>query len=466
MLIPVRPGPAGTVLVGLRPPAPAGTGTVQLDGADVHVDPTAPDDPPFAVVHDAGAGAALAALYGGATADAVELVAGGGAPASVDAVQGPAAVPLRRLALAGWLERHSPDGLAVALLDAEAGAAAAELDDLLGGPELAEGRDRLLRSVPDLVRLAGRARDRDTPLPAGVVATVAAALRHALDLLPPGDPLTADVEHEVALAEATRVFTPDGRSPDWDALARLAELGTRVPADGRRSAPGDGGARQDSVDWSQIPRGLLSTGEDTVTWRLLDGGGRVTVSVPALPGVEGDPSLAFRLQASASPLPIAIGPLRLDPGRERFGGTAPVHGTPAGELVLDVHDPRTTRPALTGADRIAARAARWAARGVTALRLAGAAADGAAIDALDEAATQFDRVAASHPARAGRDRAQRQAARCRAVEDAARERAGDPYPPDDEPLRPPVGPADVRRPDLSSAGWRPCAAEEALGTGL
>lgn len=466
MLIPVRPGPSGTVLVGLRPPAPTGTGMVQLAGADVHVDPTAPDDPPFALVHDPDDGVALAALYGDAVADAVGLVAGGGDPVSVDAVEGPAAAAVRRLALVSWLERCSPDGLSAALLDAEAGAAAAGLDDLLDACELTAGRDRLLRSAPEVVRLARSIREAIVPPPAGVVTTIAASLRHTLDLLPPGDPLTDDVEHEIASAGATGVSPPEGGTVDWDALIRSPELGTRVLVDGLRSVLRDGEARRDSVDWAQIPRGLLGTGEDTVTWRLLDGGDRVAVSVPALPGLDGGARLAFRLQASTHPLPIAVGALRLGPDLDRFDGTAQVHGTPSGDLVLDVYDPRTARPALTGADRISARAGRWAARAVTALRLAGAAADDAASDALDEAAIQFDRVAMAHPVRAARDRARRQAARCRAVEDAVRERAGDPYPFDDEPVLPPVGPADVRRPDLSGPGWRPSAAEEALGTGL
>ena len=76
-----------TVLVGASPSAPAGAGLVRLHGADLILDPTAPDDPLHLRVSDLDdAGTAVELLHGPAVAAAVERVADGG-PAELVAAE-------------------------------------------------------------------------------------------------------------------------------------------------------------------------------------------------------------------------------------------------------------------------------------------------------------------------------------------------------------------------------------------
>ncbi|MCW2501738.1 MAG: hypothetical protein JWO79_22 [Actinomycetia bacterium] len=79
----------------------------------------------------------------------------------------------------------------------------------------------------------------------------------------------------------------------------------------------------------------------------------------------------------------------------------------------------------------------------------------AAVDALDESALLFERVADEHGRAAEQQRATRRAARCRTVQIAVL--------PVELPASPAVAPSDVRVPDLAGPGWRPLAAESALG---
>jgi hypothetical protein len=477
MEVTVRAGRAGTVVVGRRPAAPAGSGLVLLAGVDVHVDPSAPDEPPFALVHDtAEAEAGLRALYGAEVADAVRAAEGGadagraasesaGAPIAV--VPGRAAAPTRRMGLVRWLEAYSPDDLPATLLDLEFGAAAAELDHLLADTDADEAADRLRRRAGTAAALARRLRAegaRDAP--AGLADLLAAALPATAAVVPLDDPAADDVAHEVELAAALRALGAAGLVPDWDSLTSRPGVALRIPVGaGWRNAPPEllDVDRTASVDWWQVPRGLLRTDEDTITWRLTEGGTAVQVAVVA--AVRAPAAvLGFRLHSDAGPMPVAVGALRLSADGRVFEGAAPVHGEPTGLLVLDVHDPAAGRPARLGADRTSARATRWAARGISAVRLGSS-----ALEAIDEAAHLFERVAGEHRRPADRRRAARRGARCRAVEQtllgqlgeltAEDVRAG---PPGSDVQPSDLQPSDLRPPDLRAASWRPLVAEVAL----
>ncbi|MCW2502979.1 MAG: hypothetical protein JWO79_1263, partial [Actinomycetia bacterium] len=372
MDVTVRAGRAGTVLVGPRPAAPAGTGVVLVTGAEIYVDPTAPDDLPFALVHDVDeAEAAMHAVYGSAVAATVLEVAESrtNTLAPLADLPGLAAELVRRIGLVRWLETHSPDELPQGLLDLEFGSASCALDDLLADPEREDAEARLLRRAGLAVRLSRRLRDSGgPPAPSGLAALLVDALPWVHRVVPYSSPDFDDVLHEVELAAALRELAPDGAVFDWDALAEAPGVGGRELATSRSRSAGRPRdlevPRRASVDWWQVPRGVLRTAEDTVEWQLTDGATRVAVTVAATPGAPAA-ALAFRLFAGDLPVPIAVGALQLTDDGAAFRGSAPLHGTPAGELTLDVHDPTARRPARLGADRAIAQAVRWAARGIT-----------------------------------------------------------------------------------------------------
>ena len=264
-----------------------------------------------------------------------------------------------------------------------------------------------------------------------------------------------------------------GVRPDWTLLTALPGIGDRLVAGAAHAGRGDGDDAERqvaSVDWLQVPRGVLDTAEGTVTWSLSDGATpRVTVAVRALPDGAPATGLAFRLYGTALPLPIAAGSLQLAPGGTEYVGSAVLHGPPVGALTLDVHDPATARPPRLGDDRDTAEGMRWAARAVTALRLAGpsGAADAAARGAVTQAARVFRRVAAGHPRPAQQELAARRQARCYALLRAILGRTGD------RELarldarwgtpREPVQEVDVVPPSLAGPGWEALPVENALG---
>jgi hypothetical protein len=465
-----------TVLVGATPAAPAGAGLVRLDGADLLLDPTAPDDPPHLRVFDLDdALTAVELLHGTEVAAAAERVADGGPPEAVpvDALpEGGIVAVARELALLHWLELHSPDLLPTGLLDLGVGTAAAVLDDLLADSERADAADRLRRRAGLVVELSGWLRDAPSPPPSGLGALVDAAVTATAAVLPFDSPLHDALTHETELARAVHAL--GGVRPDWNLLTGMPGVGNRLVAGAVHAGRGDGDVverRIASVDWLQVPRGVLDTAEGTVTWSLSDGATpTVTVAVRALPGGEPAAGLAFRLYGTALPLPIAAGGLRLAPGGTEYVGSATLHGPPVGALTLDVHDPAAARPPRLGEDRATAEGVRWAARAVTALRLAGpsGAADAAARGAVTQAARLFRRVAAGHPRPAQQELAARRQARCYALLRAILARTGD------RELarfdarwgtpRGPVQEVDVVPPSLTGPGWAALPAENALGS--
>src|SRR5690349_1854368 len=245
-----------TVLVGASPAAPAGAGLVRLDGADLILDPTAPDDPLHLRVSDLDdAGAAVELLHGPEVAAAAERVADGGPVEVVTVEAGPeggVAEVARELALLHWLELHSPDLLSAGLLDLSIGTAAAVLDDLLADSERDTAAHRLRRRAGLVVELSGLLRDASSPPPAGLGALVDAAVTATAAVLPYDDPLHDALTHETELARAVHAL--GGTRPDWTLLTALPGIGDRLVAGAVHAGRGDDDREQrTSVDWLQVP---------------------------------------------------------------------------------------------------------------------------------------------------------------------------------------------------------------------
>lgn len=459
------------VLVGTPPAGPAGLGAVALTGSQLYVDPCAPDDPPYAVVEDAAeSSSALEAVYGQALA---ATVAGAG-DGTVTVGLGPAHATVRTIGLVRWLDSHTPDLLPTALLDVQFGVAVADLGELADEFLQDEGEDRLRRHSGLVLALSRGLREPGSRLP-GLTDLISGAVARLAHVLPADHPHQRELEHEDELAEALHVLGGAHLTPDWTALLELPELGGRellgaAHAGGPDAAPGVD--RAASVDWHQVPRGLLDSAEGTVRWSVAGGDPRtVRVAVRAAAGAPDSTRLAFRVYAPDFPIPVAVGTLRRSADRSEFTGDAVLVMPTAGPLTVDVHDALDTRPPRLGPDAVLARGTRWAARGVTALRLGGSApaALDAARGALEEAGGLFSEAAQTLTRTGPRELARRREARCDALVRAVLLRGGHhrmasamagPW----DPLPGSVTTADVTPPDLGLAGWLPLVAERALGS--
>lgn len=468
---------ADLVLVGESPAGPAGVGIVAVPAAEIHLDPTAPDGPPYAVVHDVHeAEYALSRVYGRGVVEAAEQL-DDGETALVAVEPTPDSAAFHTLGLLTWLRQWSPDLLPVGLLDVESAVTALALDNVVADHLRRAAEDRLARRADLAVALSRRLRDGAAGPPPGLSDLVATSVRELRGLLAPDDPYHDDVEHEAELAGALERLGVGGVLDwavlDWTALADRPEVGVRTLVGAVTLGPpsrsaDDGTERVDSVDWHQVPRGLLDSAEETVRWSLRDGP-EVTVAVRAAVGAGPSERLAFRLYAAGRPLPVACGPLRRSADSAEFTGRAPVLGPTAGALVLDVHDTLETRPPRLGPNRVMAGAMRWAARGVTGLRLGDGspAADEVARGALWAAAGLFADLVVDDPRPLGQALARRRSARCMALVGAIMRRAGQ-YRAAEQILRrfpagDPVTGADVRAPELSGTGWTPTVTERTLG---
>ncbi|WP_224401700.1 hypothetical protein [Pseudonocardia sp. ICBG1034] len=463
----VRSGAGRALLAGPVPACPAGRAIVALPGGEVHLDPAAPDDPPLLVLRDpAEAGPAVAELLGPAALDAVRRAADGPVTTAWSPGSGWAAV--RRAGLCRWLRRHGPDVLPAALLDLDEGVAATatELDawEHTAAQGLLSGSAATAARLSELARIPGL-----PPTPPGLPELLASALVATLEWAPL-DAATADrLRHEQDLGEALRRFGAAGRTIDWSALAAIPEVGGREPAAAGAAGGADDPGYRGSVDWHQVPRGVLDTAEDTVSWTV--SGDVIEVNVRARPGGPDHPGLAFRVYAPSDPFPLGRSTLHRSPDGTRFRGRTRLRPTATGPggLAVDVFDATDRRRPRLGVDAVGARALRWAARGVTLVRLAGTGvtADGVAAEALREAEALHDEVAETHPDDERRALALRCAARCAGLRRAVLVRAGE----DRQAsaigrawtdVGEPVTAADVAVPDLDRPGWRPLAAEHAL----
>jgi hypothetical protein len=455
-------GPAA-VLIGPPPAGPAGVSVIGIEGGDVHVDPAAPDETLHVVLHEpALAAPAVAALYGPAVAAAVGEL---GDDALIAAAEpGPLDAPLRRLALCRWLATQSPDQLPEPLLDIERGVAgaAAELAE-----DLTEEATQLLIARAGLIaRLSRQLREPDMPEPpVGLAALLIDAVPAALEVVEVGSATYGELEHEQELAVAVRHLGLP--SLTWDDVAALPLLGGRTLAGARHAGDDAEDVEQRaSVDWLQVPRGVLATDEDTVRWTR--SGPEVTVSVRAAHGAPDYAGLGFRVYAEGMPLPVARGVLRRSRDGVLFAGSAPLPDSTVAALTVDIYDRTDTRPPRLGVTATVARAQRWATRAVSLVRLGAPDRQSGlvAAAALNEAGSLYGAVVDQHPNAAHRARARRRQARCAGLQRAVLTRIGSMRQADAIGRRwsvdGPVTELDVAVPDLAGPGWEPTVAEQAV----
>ena len=399
----------GPVQVGTGGPAPAGNVTLPLRTVVVVVNPAEPEEAPCCLVADVEVSREeLADLYGHAVAGLASQAAGWDGPGRVgklplapdDEDMSEAVV---RLGVVRWLQEWSPLPLDWRLLRLEeltlvtslTGHLADEPDPL---PELAE-LCRYFHTHHDeddftpLVGLLGDALEQVAnrfPL-SGESGDWA---RQLLATWPPGEETTSPGRLDVELIGR---FTPElalAAGPErWGKLAESA-----------------------TVDWEQLPRGWVATGENNARWVLdLDVEGKIHCAV-AVDGpqevrwfggvswgreLSEDDRLGFDLFSGDAPEPVLSGELGYDPRTRGWAGSVTGTAVQTARLKqgreagagrsLRVRRDTTLRETFAP---VAAAARRWSVRGVSALRLLTAADDrdlrAGAVAALTEAASCWD----------------------------------------------------------------------------
>ncbi|WP_086839399.1 hypothetical protein [Amycolatopsis kentuckyensis] len=225
----------------------------------------------------------------------------------------PAQPELAALALLLWARRWWPASAALgvpaldpALLDLEAAAATAAVEDLAGG--LLDGFEATPGELFDAAA-------------EGVAATAVAEEVRDLCLR-----LSAwfDERDDVGRAEAAAVLAATA-SPGQRGYALAAGTG------GGTTGEGVVAAGRASVDWARVPPGVLDAAEDTVTWRI--------VAAPAAPRLEVEVAGAFADAALTAFAThdgevLAEVPLRLGPGR--FAGAVDLAAVPSVHIGLIV----------------------------------------------------------------------------------------------------------------------------------
>lgn len=384
----------GELVLGPRSAGSAGVGRVPLEGATLLVDPAEPGLLGQLTIFDDGLSKPLI--------DALWWHEDPGIDASTLLLPPPradrslaAAHALSSLLHVGvlfWLESWSPDDLDPVLLDLEVGQSTASATLVADGEEIA--RSRLIPRIPDLLGLAERIRGREAPVAPPTAALVRQALSTTHDLMTENDPGFDDVEHELELA--VMLAAADQPWLDWDDRSSLFEiqrqlLGGRtldraLSADAVSDDNTTASVGRTSVDWLQIPRGLLDTAESTVSWTLDRRAGSVNISVKASErwSTTGAPDrglLAFRVVATDGAV-VGVGPLSYARSDGAFVGSCRVDEV--NRIQIDVFDPALIRPPRIGPAAAVATAERWAARAVSLLRLSLAA------DRADEARRASD----------------------------------------------------------------------------
>lgn len=440
----------GSLRIGREPAAPAGRVRLCLTGLDLLVDPTDPDGPPCLTVWDrSSAGPALVEMIGSEASRAV-LALERGERAGVVVHRGELGDGIVRVGLLRWLGASSPDPLTDEVVGVEAALTTLEVGDVMDLDIVEQAREELLAAGPTVARWSSRARERGAPAfwAAFVGQAVSAALAEH-DMRNPDGPVAADLRHEDELADAIGEDLGP-RAPDD--LSGLADR--RLPVAQHAGAP-QAGPRTASVDWWQVPRGLLDPGEDTVEWAVLDRA--ITVRARAARGAVPTGRLGFRVYRRGAPLPVAWGALRLE--GDRWEGAAHlVAAADAAEIEIDIIDVIDTRRPRLGRSARTARAERWAARGVTALRL-GSADD--ARGALEESARLYRALAGEDPV-ARRCEARVSAVLRSALIHQGQERMARAVGRAWRSPQPPVGEEDVVLPDLDAVGWHATVSEQLL----
>lgn len=374
----------GPVQVGAGGPAPAGNVTLPLRTVVVVVNPAEPEEAPCCLVADVDESREeLADLYGGATAGLASRAAGWDGPGRVGKLplapdDEDMAEAVARLGVVRWLQEWSPLPLDWRLLRLEE----LTLVTSLTG-HLADEPDRL----PELAELC---RYFHYHLGEEEFAPLTGLLGNALEQVANRSPLSGEpgdwARQLLATWPAREETTPPGPldaelidrfTPELSLAAGVERLRTPIECV--------------TVDWEQLPRGWVSTGEDNARWVLdLDVEGKLHCAV-AMDGPQEvrwfggvswgrEPGehdrLGFDLFSGDDPEPVLSGQLSYDPRTRDWAGS--VTGTAAqtarlkqgrdagARTSLRVRRDTTRRETFAP---VAAAARRWSVWGVSALRL-------------------------------------------------------------------------------------------------
>ena len=410
----------GPVQVGTGGPAPAGNVTLPLETVVVVVNPAEPEEAPCCLVADVDESREeLADLYGSATAGIAAQAAGwdgsgrvGKLPLAPDDENMAEAVA--RLGVVRWLQEWSPLPLDWRLLRLEE----LTLVTSLAG-RLVDEPDRL----PELVELCRYFHDH---LDEEEFTPLVGLLGDALEQVANRSPLSGESGDWARQLLATWPAGEETIPPGW----LDAELIDRFRPELALAAGAERwGTLVESmtIDWEQLPRGWVATGENNARWVLdLDVEGKVHCAVAVdgpqevrwfggvpwgrEPG-EGD-RLGFDLFSGSVAEPVLSGELGYD-SRAR-GWVGSVTGTAeqtarlrqgreeGAGMSVRVHCDNTRREI----PEPVAAARRWSVRGVSALRLLTAADDrglrAGTVAALTEAVSCWDAAGRKRDAEACR----------------------------------------------------------------
>ena len=383
----------GAVMIGEEPVAPAGAVTLDILGATLDFDPSRPDRLPSCLVADPGlAVPVLEQLYGDAVADEVLERARHRDDTAVTrpVVAQPSLALLTRLAENHWCQRNAALSLDPALLLLEERTVLAELRGIV------ETDDEWLA---ELHQLLGTLMSRPVAVRAAMAQpAVRALLTRALDILiaetsPLSDSHTTAVTWE-------RSIEPETATPR---LSGVVDWAGQLRPELALAAGGGAVTGTSTVDWQDIPLGLVSRCEGNVSWQVQrsDGAGRVTATVEGvgevfrlLGEVPSPPEgLVFDVVSPEWPVPIATGGLTRSDDRQ-WSGAAELSGgqvTLLNRLLGDCArlDVRVRRAAPSPSrNPLVAEAERWCARAVCALRLRNVVAAGDLLGSAEAALEQ------------------------------------------------------------------------------
>ncbi|POH59660.1 hypothetical protein C3B59_17360 [Cryobacterium zongtaii] len=334
------------------------------DGVTVWIDPLDPPTPWRIDVGEPDAGPVIEELLGIEAAEQTRqsywALLRGDDPAGRIEPGGrtPAWSAANRLGFLLWLEQNAVTPLAQADLDLEIATVAARLGDL-GALEIA--RERFARAGPQLRRLAVAVRDgAEVPRISGFVAEALGAYitLSATDL---PEPVIEDLEAMQSVAARIAASEESGSTAIGDdVLNGLLDVFERSGT-ARSSGPGEA-VRRFSVDWENVPRGVLDPGEDTIAARWDASGSQLSVSVVA-GRARPQSDLLFRLQRGDGDRPSAGGALLLDAETGTYQGSCKLDAPMGQNDRIDVVTVEWTNPVALGAAaerRRAQRSVAWA----------------------------------------------------------------------------------------------------------
>lgn len=366
----------GAIMVGDEPIAPAGAVTLNVLGAILDFDPSRPDRLPSCLVADPGiAVPVLEQLYGDAVAGEVMNRAFQHDEETVicPVVRQPSLGTLIRLAEIRWYQRNAAIPLDPSLLLLEEMTLLAELRGIIETDE---------DWVGELHRLLGAFMARPQAVRSALEKPeVRALIIAALDVLAAESPLIGD-ERVTAIAW---IHSMERESIKPVRLTSTSDWTGQLRPELALAAGGSPYQGTSTVDWHDVPLGLLSRREDNVRWRtVLNNAERaVTASVegvghmfrllgemPAPPG-----GMFFDLTSTGWPMPLATGELALDEDGQQWSGKAAMSVEQAVLLDRLVDEGAHLDVRVRGSfpeplrDPRVAEAERWSARAVCALRL-------------------------------------------------------------------------------------------------